>query len=112
LGIGFLLLLYVTAEAGSFFVRIDYVYFGMSFFTLLLYAKDKRAAIKGKWRIPEKMLHLCALFCGWPGAWIGQRWFHHKISKRSFMWKYYALLFLNIVLLALMVPYTWEVLFK
>jgi len=105
-------LLYVAAEAGSFFVRVDYAYFGMSFLTFLLYAKDKRAAIKERWRIPEKILHLCELCCGWPGAWVGQRWFHHKISKGSFMWKYYVLLCLNLALLALMSPYTWKILLK
>lgn len=36
-----------------------------SLLTYLAYAKDKLAAQKGTWRVPEKTLHLLSLFFGW-----------------------------------------------
>ena len=33
---------------------------------------------------PEGVLHLLELCGGWPGAYLGQRWFRHKSSKLSF----------------------------
>ncbi len=35
-------------------------------------------------RVPEKTLHLLALFGGWPGALMGQRVFRHKTQKFGF----------------------------
>ena len=76
--------------------------FGMSFFLgftpLLLslfvliisllcyfyYAKDKKAAMTGSWRVPENTLHLLALLGGWPGALYAQQRLRHKTQKTSF----------------------------
>jgi uncharacterized membrane protein YsdA (DUF1294 family) len=66
----------------------------MSLFTCLAYRSDKRRAEAGQWRIPESMLHLTELAGGWPGAFLGQRWFRHKTSKVS-----YQIVFWLIVLL-------------
>jgi uncharacterized membrane protein YsdA (DUF1294 family) len=33
---------------------------------------------------PESVLHLQEICGGWPGTYLGQRWFRHKSSKRSF----------------------------
>jgi len=53
-------------------------------FTFLLYGADKAAAKRGSRRVPENVLHLCALMGGWVGALLAQRLFHHKTEKRSF----------------------------
>jgi uncharacterized membrane protein YsdA (DUF1294 family) len=49
-----------------------------------MYAKDKRAARDGNWRISESTLHALSLFCGWPGAIIAQVKLRHKTKKKSF----------------------------
>ena len=48
------------------------------------YAKDKKAARKGEWRVTEKTLHLLSLFGGWPGAIIAQQRLRHKTKKTKF----------------------------
>lgn len=63
-------------------------YFGvvaiLSCAAFLAYGWDKRQAIKGRWRTPEKTLHLLALFGGWPGALFAQHLFRHKTQKLRF----------------------------
>lgn len=51
----------------------------------LLYALDKVAARRSKSRSPELLLHLGALAGGSGGAFLGQRLFRHKVSKRRFL---------------------------
>ena len=60
------------------------VYLVMSGITLLMFWIDKRAAMKGRWRVPESTLHLLEFLCGFPGALLGQRWLRHKSYKRSY----------------------------
>ncbi|RFC47584.1 MAG: putative membrane protein YsdA [Verrucomicrobia bacterium] len=65
-----------------------------SFFTWLAYWSDKRRAEAGEWRLPEATLHLGELIGGWPGAFLAQRYYHHKTAKLS-----YQIVFWMIVLL-------------
>jgi uncharacterized membrane protein YsdA (DUF1294 family) len=72
-----------------FFVTTRYplpfiLYPVMSVLTYALYANDKSRAKRGKWRIPEKSLHLCELAGGWLGGFIAQRRLHHKNTKKSY----------------------------
>lgn len=60
------------------------VYALMSLVTFIEYGLDKRAARLGRWRIPERRLHMLALMFGWPGAFIAQRVFRHKTIDRKF----------------------------
>ncbi|MFO0873032.1 MAG: DUF1294 domain-containing protein [Phycisphaerales bacterium] len=53
---------------------------------------DKRAATRGRARIPEATLHLAELAGGWPGSLLAQRLFRHKTVKPS-----YRLVFWSIV---------------
>jgi uncharacterized membrane protein YsdA (DUF1294 family) len=45
---------------------------------------DKRKAASGEWRTPEATLHLFELLGGWPGAFLAQRSFRHKIAKAGY----------------------------
>ena len=72
-------------------------YILMSVITYLAYAKDKRAAIKGEWRIPEKTLQLLALLGGWLGALIAQQQFRHKTQKQPFKMVFYICCGLNVL---------------
>ncbi len=49
------------------------------------YGMDKRAAMRGSWRIPEIVLHGLALIGGVLGAWAGRGVFHHKTTKPVFL---------------------------
>lgn len=62
----------------------------LSLLTFFIYGFDKNAAQAGRWRTAENTLHLLSLAGGWPGAWIAQRLFRHKVSKTSFMAIYWA----------------------
>jgi uncharacterized membrane protein YsdA (DUF1294 family) len=59
-------------------------YFTLSLLTFVLYGIDKRNAVKGLRRIPEKTLHISALLGGWPGALLAQHAFRHKTQKQPF----------------------------
>ena len=60
-------------------------YAAMSLLAFLLYAADKRRAMRGEWRISESTLHFVELFGGWPGALVAQRVLRHKRQKRGYM---------------------------
>ncbi|MEJ0089153.1 MAG: DUF1294 domain-containing protein [Limisphaerales bacterium] len=52
--------------------------------TYWIYARDKRRAENGEWRVPEVRLHLLELLGGWPAAFLAQRRLRHKCSKGSY----------------------------
>jgi uncharacterized membrane protein YsdA (DUF1294 family) len=60
--------------------------------TFAVYGFDKRRAIRGGRRVPERTLHGLELLGGWPGAILGQAAFRHKRRKLRYM-----LVFLSIV---------------
>lgn len=45
------------------------------------YGDDKRRAVTGEQRTPESILHFAEVLGGWPGAFLAQRVFRHKILK-------------------------------
>jgi uncharacterized membrane protein YsdA (DUF1294 family) len=67
----------------------------VSLFAFFSYRSDKRRAEAGAWRIPETSLHLTALLGGWPGAFLAQRMFRHKVSKVSFQVTFWAVVLLH-----------------
>ena len=80
------LVLFVLA---SYFLGYTPLLFGLLILCFSLasyscYARDKRAAIAGRWRVPENRLHLLALIGGWPGALLAQQRLRHKTKKTSF----------------------------
>lgn len=62
-----------------------FAHVGLGVLTFAVYAFDKAEAKAGRWRIPEKTLHLLALAGGWPGALLAQQWLRHKTSKPRFI---------------------------
>jgi uncharacterized membrane protein YsdA (DUF1294 family) len=73
--------------------------------TFLAYGWDKRRATGGRNRISERTLHLLELLGGWPGAWLGQRYFHHKWRKASYMLAFWLIVALHA---AAWVLYVWR----
>lgn len=56
----------------------------MNLAAFTLYGVDKRRAIRGEWRIPERTLLLSTWLLGGVGAWLGMRVFRHKTKHRVF----------------------------
>lgn len=70
---------------------------------VLLMGTDKRRAVRGKWRIPEKTLFLVALAGGSPGILFGMQAFRHKTKHEAFRFGVPALLLGQLVLAAVLV---------
>ncbi|CAH7224524.1 conserved membrane hypothetical protein [Vibrio chagasii] len=64
--------------------------------TFFVYAKDKRAAINGNWRVPEKTLHIFSVAGGWFGALIAQDKLRHKTQKQPFRAIYWLTVVINV----------------
>jgi uncharacterized membrane protein YsdA (DUF1294 family) len=60
--------------------------------TFVVYGFDKRRAVRGGRRVPERTLHGLELLGGWPGAFLGQAVFHHKHRKLSYMVVFVAII--------------------
>lgn len=67
----------------------------LSIVAFLMYAKDKNAAERGKWRTSENTLHTLSLIGGWPGAAIAQSFLRHKSKKASFRVIYWVTIIAN-----------------
>lgn len=63
--------------------------------TFIAYGVDKHAAVRKQWRIPENDLHTLEFLGGWIGAFIGQKFFHHKTAKKSFQRMYLLMILLE-----------------
>jgi uncharacterized membrane protein YsdA (DUF1294 family) len=63
----------------------------VSLITFVAYGSDKRRAEAGEWRIPETTLHLAELAGGWPGAFLAQRVFRHKVSKLPYQMAFWMI---------------------
>ncbi len=58
---------------------------GISLISFVLMGVDKFQAIRGRWRISEKTMHLFSLFGGVWGTIFAMGVFRHKIRKRGFI---------------------------
>ena len=100
-----------TLASAVTYERIAVVYLAataiVSVVTFGAYGIDKRRAVKAQRRIPERTLHLLALACGWPGAWIGQRVFRHKTQKTGFRVVFFLGVGAHAALLAVLL-YLWR----
>ncbi len=94
-----IVVLFFGLSLGFLFLErgLDVLFIGsyllLSFVVFIFYGIDKRNAIKGRWRVSEKILHLWAVVGGWPGALLGQKMFRHKTNKQSFI----VMLWLSII---------------
>lgn len=81
------------------------IYLGLSVLTFALYAADKRAAQKNRWRTPENTLLIIGLVGGWPGAAIAQQVLRHKTKKLSFRYRFWTTVILNVIAFVLLAWY-------
>ncbi len=58
----------------------------VSLVSIAITAADKSRARRGKWRVPEATLLLCAALGGGVAMYVAMRCLHHKTRKRKFMW--------------------------
>jgi uncharacterized membrane protein YsdA (DUF1294 family) len=101
-----LLFLLIAAVAIVALSAVAYAYLaGVNLCALLAYGYDKASAIGGGLRIPETVLHVLALAGGSAGAWIGQKAFHHKTTKRSFQRAFWVIVVLQALGVALWAHY-------
>lgn len=63
--------------------------------TMIAYWSDKRAAVKGRWRVSENNLHTLEFLGGWPGAFIAQKIFKHKTKKKTYQAAFWLMLILQ-----------------
>ncbi len=80
----------------TFLLFIVFQFISINLITILAYWKDKRAAVRGEWRIPEAQLHTLEFLGGWSGALLAQKIFHHKNKKHSYQAMFWVVLFLQI----------------
>ncbi|MBD3676261.1 MAG: DUF1294 domain-containing protein [Planctomycetaceae bacterium] len=95
---------FVAALTGAIFsellsVWIAVVYGLMSLVTFVVYAVDKSAARRDRWRISEATLLLLGLLGGWPGAVFAQQTLRHKSSKRSFQRAFWLTVGCNLLMI-------------
>ena len=76
--------------------------------TLIVYGIDKYKAKKAKWRIPEAILLLLAVFGGSIGAWMGMKIWHHKTMHKKFKYGIPAILLIQIALMAYLHMNLWK----
>lgn len=79
---------------------VPVAYVVASVFTFIIYAIDKSAARRGRWRTNEVVLHFLALLGGWPGAMVAQQTLRHKSKKRSFRVVFWITVLANCAALA------------
>ena len=76
----------------------------MNVLAFALMGIDKAKAKAGAWRIPEKTLFLVTALFGGLGGTLGMSFFRHKTKHWYFKLGFPALLVVQIVLLALVLP--------
>ncbi|MBO6186000.1 MAG: DUF1294 domain-containing protein [Chryseobacterium sp.] len=78
---------------------IFYILTAINLLTFFVFFTDKRKAIKHQRRISENTLLVLSFFGGSLGAAIGMLIFRHKISKITFMIKFFGVIVLQSILL-------------
>ncbi len=78
-------------------LSVGALYVALSILAFAMYAADKRAAQKGRWRTPENTLLLVGLIGGWPGAVVAQQVLRHKTKKLSFRARFWVSVIINVV---------------
>ena len=84
-----------------------YYMIAINLIAFIFYGIDKRKAIKGSRRIPEKTLILLVVIGGAFGGFLGMKLFHHKTQKKKF---YITVPIFVVLYLAVMILCVWRVL--
>ncbi|WP_395242636.1 DUF1294 domain-containing protein [Agromyces sp. MMS24-K17] len=96
----------VALLAGVLWFDVSFVvplgYLALSTASFVAYAKDKRAALAGAWRVPEATLHLLDLLGGWPGGLFAQQRYRHKTRKQPFRTVFAATVVVNLLIVAVL----------
>ena len=100
-GVALSLLLLLVAPAAAIYRLSDSIdgrtllgyWATISALTYILYLRDKRKAERDEWRTPELTLHIGEILGGWAAAFLAQRLIRHKISKASYQWKFWLIVF-------------------
>jgi uncharacterized membrane protein YsdA (DUF1294 family)/cold shock CspA family protein len=85
-------------------LSVGALYVALSILAFVMYAADKRAARRRRWRTPETTLLLVGLIGGWPGAIVAQQVLRHKTRKLSFRAKFWLSVIVNV---AVFTALTW-----
>jgi uncharacterized membrane protein YsdA (DUF1294 family)/cold shock CspA family protein len=93
----FLLLFLVIALLWHVPNWVAVLYLAASVVCFVVYAKDKSAAVAGRWRVSERKLILLGLAGGWPGAILAQQILRHKSNKAPFRSAFWGSVVLNVV---------------
>ncbi len=82
-----------------------WVYILMNLYTYLAYSVDKDIAKRNKLdpqqqerRTPEKELHFCEFWGGFPAAYLAQRIVRHKIKKAEYQSSFFLIVFIHSIL--------------
>lgn len=67
----------------------------LSLISFASYGFDKYRASTAGWRTRESALLLVDALGGWPGGFVAQYCFQHKIRKRSFQFMFWAIVLLH-----------------
>ena len=81
-----------------FFSILAGMLFSVNLFSVIFLIIDKRFALKGYSRIPEKYLFTLALMGGWVFGLLIIKSIRHKNRKKEFLVKYYFCLILSIII--------------
>ncbi|REC80126.1 DUF1294 domain-containing protein [Chryseobacterium elymi] len=74
-----------------------YILLIINFITFIIFSWDKRLSIKHRRRIPETTLLGAAFIGGTIGGILGMFIFRHKVSKKSFLLKFGAIILIQIL---------------
>jgi uncharacterized membrane protein YsdA (DUF1294 family) len=76
-----------------------YIFFLVNFIAFITIGYDKRLAIRNKKRISEKALLTWVALGGTVGSSLAMSIFRHKTSKKSYLWKFTGIIFIQILII-------------
>lgn len=89
----------------TFMLFVVFHLISINIVTIWAYYRDKRAARKGNWRVPEATLHTLELLGGWSGAFIAQKIFRHKTKKQSYQTTFWLVVAFEIALVYFIIKF-------
>jgi uncharacterized membrane protein YsdA (DUF1294 family) len=90
------------SDTQGYLLILGYFYGPMSLYAFIAIGTDKLIAIlnrkqdTGIMRISERSLHFIEWFCGWPGSFVAQRLFRHKVSKLLYQLEFWPIVIIHL----------------